>query len=264
MNFVSKLLNHSTKEYQTGIALSGGGVRGFAHLGVLKALNENGIYPDIIAGTSAGALAGIFYADGYTPQESFDIFYQNNIFKFTEVGIPNKGFLSIEKISKILKKHIKAKTFEELEKPLFVAASNLNDGKVEYFSTGSIIDKVVASASIPVLFKPQTIDNNTYVDGGVFDNLPIAPIKDLCNKLIASHVNPVGHQAKLDSILQIAERTFHLAVGSTLSEKIKQCDLFIEPEELRNYGILSLGKGPEIFQIGYNATLEVLKNKNPF
>lgn len=263
MNLVSKIF-HSNKKYKTGISLSGGGVRGFAHLGILKALNEKGIYPDIISGTSAGALAGIFYADGYSPQESYDIFYQNSIFKFTEVGIPKKGFLSIEKVSKILKKHIKAKTFEELEKPLFVAASNLNDGKVEYFSTGSIIDKVVASASIPVLFKPQYINNKTFVDGGVFDNLPIEPIKDKCERLIGSHVNPVGRQDKLESILQIAERTFHLAVGSTLSEKAKKCDLFIEPEELRNYGILSLSKGQEIFDIGYNSTLKLLEDNNPF
>lgn len=263
MNLVSKLFN-SNKEYRTGISLSGGGVRGFAHLGILKALNENGIYPDIISGTSAGALAGLFYADGYSPQESYDIFYQNSIFMFTEVGIPNKGFLSMEKVSKILKKHIKAQTFEELKIPLIVAASNLNDGKVEYFSSGSIIDKVVASASIPVLFKPQTIQNKTFVDGGVFDNLPIAPIRDKCHKLIGSHVNPVGHQEKLDSILQIAERTFHLAVGSTLSEKAKLCDLFIEPEELRKYGILSLSKGQEIFDIGYHATRKLLENNDLF
>ena len=264
MGLVSDFFNTSKKKYKIGIALSGGGVRGFAHLGVLKALNEKGIFPDIISGTSAGALAGVFYAAGYTPQESFDIFYQNSLFKFAELGIPNKGFLSIDKVAKILKKHIKAKTFEELEKPLIVTASNLNDGIVEYFSSGEVIDKVIASASIPVLFKPQIINGKTFVDGGVFDNLPIHPIRDKCDKLIGSHINPVGKQEKLDSILQIAERTFHLAVGASLSEKHKKCDLFIEPEILRDYGILSISKGSEIFEIGYKATLEVLEKNNPF
>ena len=264
MALFSNLLEGKKKNYKLGIALSGGGVRGFAHLGILKALNEKDIYPDIISGTSAGALAGIFYADGYSPDESFEIFYDNSIFKFTELGLPKKGFLSIDKVSKILRKHIKAKTFEELEKPLTVAASNLTDGKVEYFNSGDIIDKVVASASIPVLFKPRIINGKTFVDGGVFDNLPVAPIKDKCDKLIASHVNPVGKQEKLDSILQIAERTFHLAVSSKLSEKSKDCDLFIEPEILRKYGILSIGKGKEIFEVGYKATLELLEKTNPF
>lgn len=264
MGLISNFFETEKDKYKIGIALSGGGVRGLAHLGILKALNEKGIYPEIISGTSAGALAGIFYADGFSPDESFEIFHHNSLFKFTELGIPKKGFLSIEKVSKILKKHIKAKTFEELEKPLIVAASNLTDGKVEYFSSGEIIDKVIASASIPVLFKPTIINGKTFVDGGVFDNLPITPIKDKCTKLIASHVNPIGKQEKLDSILQIAERTFHLAVGSKLTEMANNYDLFIEPEILRDYGILSIGKGKEIFEIGYKATLELLEKNNPF
>jgi len=194
MDLISDLFNKKKDtKHKIGIALSGGGVRGFAHLGVLKALNENNIYPDIISGTSAGALAGLFYADGYSPQESYDIFYDNSLFKFAQLAVPNKGFLSIDKVSKILKKHIRAKTFEDLKLPLIVTASNLNDGEVEYFHSGEIIDKVVASASIPVLFKPTIINDKTYVDGGIFDNLPTTPIKDQCEKLIASHVNPVGY-----------------------------------------------------------------------
>jgi len=254
----------STGNKKVGITLSGGGVRGFAHLGVLKALNEHGIYPDIISGASAGAISGLFYADGYTPQESYDIFYDNSLFKFTEVSVPDKGFLSIQKVANILKKHIKAKTFEDLNIELFVAASNLNDGVVEYFSSGEIIDKVVASASIPILFKPTEINGKTYVDGGVFDNLPIEPIQDKCDILIASHVNPVGEEKNLNNIIKIAERTFHLAVGSRISEKSGKCDFFIEPEELRKYGILSIGKGPEIFKIGYEYTMKLLEKDNPF
>jgi len=256
--------NKRTGNKKIGIALSGGGVRGFAHLGVLKALNEHGIYPDIISGTSAGALSGIFYADGYTPQESYDIFYHNSLFKFTEVSVPDKGFLSIQKLANILKKHIRAKTFEELDKELFVAASNLNDGVVEYFNSGEIIDKVVASSSIPILFKPTIINGKTFVDGGVFDNLPIEPIQDKCDFLIASHVNPIGKEENLNNIVKIAERTFHLAVGSRISEKSSKCDFFIEPEDLRKYGILSIGKGPDIFKIGYEYTMKLLEKNNPF
>lgn len=264
MSLISnKFKKSDDKKYAVGIALSGGGVRGFAHLGVLKALNEHDIYPEIISGTSAGALAGIFYADGYSPEESFEIFYDNSIFSFTQVSIPNKGFLSMEKVSKILKKTIRAKTFEELKIPLYVAAANLNDGQIVYFHHGSIIDKVIASASIPVLFKPKIIDGKTFVDGGVFDNLPIKPIKDQCKKLIGSHVNPIGKQEDLDSMIKIAERTFHLTVGSHLQEKKEMCDLFIETEELRKYGLFSLDKGHKIFETGYNVTKETLEKNNP-
>ena len=265
MGFISSMFRKpDNKKYNVGIALSGGGVRGFAHLGVLKALNEKGIHPEIISGTSAGALAGVFYADGFSPEDSFEIFYENSLFHFTEVSIPDKGFLSMEKVSKILKKTIKASTFEELKIPLYVAASNLNDGEVEYFHQGNIIDKVIASASIPVLFKPQIINGKIFVDGGVFDNLPIEPIKDQCKKLIGSHVNPLGKEENLDGIMQIAERTFHLSVGAKLEEKKKICDLFIEAEELRNYGMLGLDKGREIFEAGYKITQKILEKDNSF
>src|SRR6056297_194728 len=265
MSLISNIFKKSNdKKYNIGIALSGGGVRGFAHLGVLKALNEHDIYPEIISGTSAGALAGIFYADGYDPEESFEIFYDNSIFNFTQVSIPNKGFLSMEKVSKILKKTIRAKTFEELKTPLYVAASNLNDGEIKYFYQGSIIDKVVASASIPVLFKPQIIDGKTFVDGGVFDNLPINPIKDQCKKLIGSHVNPLGKENNLDSIIKIAERTFHLSVGAQLEEKKNICSLFIEAEKVRDYGMLGLDKGREIYEAGYKITQKILKKNSSF
>ncbi len=265
MGFISNMFKKpDSKKYNTGIALSGGGVRGFAHLGVLKALNEHDIYPEIISGTSAGAIAGVFYADGYSPEESFEIFYNNSLFHFTQVSIPNKGFLSMEKVSKILKKTIRAKTFEELKIPLYVAASNLNDGEIEYFHQGKIIDKVIASASIPVLFKPQIINGKTFVDGGVFDNLPIEPIKNQCEKLIGSHLNPLEKEENLDSIMKIAERTFHLSVGAKLKEKKEVCDLFIEAEELRNYGMLGLDKGREIFEAGYKITQKILKKNSSF
>src|SRR6056297_1629887 len=203
MSLISNVFQKSNNQkYDIGIALSGGGVRGFAHLGVLKALNEKGIYPVIIAETSAGALAGIFYADGYSPEESFEIFYHNSLFHFAQLSIPNKGLLSMEKVSKILKKTIRAKTFEELEIPLYVAAANLNDGEIEYYHQGSIIDKVIASASIPVLFKPEIIDGNTFVDGGVFDNLLLEPVKDQYKKLSGAHVTPTGKEKNLDSIFR--------------------------------------------------------------
>jgi len=266
MSLVSNIFktNKANPEYKIGIALSGGGVRGIAHLGVLKALHENKIYPEIISGTSAGALAGIFYADGYTPDEAFEIFNDTNLFKFTQISLPRKGLLSIEKISKILKKHIKAKRFEDLKKPLYVSASNLNEGKVEYFHSGEIVEKVIASASIPVVFKPVIMNNTTYVDGGIFDNLPIEPIKNKCQKIIASHVNPQGRTDDLDSILKIAERTFHLAVGSNIDQKKDECDLFIESEDLKEFGILNISKAKEIFTLGYDSAIKSLEDNNPF
>jgi NTE family protein len=247
------------KRYKTGIVLSGGGARGFAHLGLLQALNEAGIYPDVISGTSAGALVGVLYADGYSPKEILKLLNPGSRLDFMRPALPREGLLQISGISKILKTNLRAKTFEELKIPLFVAATDLNHGKAEYFSSGDLIDPVIASASIPVLFQPVIINNIHYVDGGVLDNLPLYPIEEQCGYIIGSFVNPVGHVEKISGLINIAERAFMLSMTKEIIEKSKRFDLFVAPVELMNYKILDPEKAEELFELGYNSTKEKLK-----
>jgi NTE family protein len=140
-----------------------------------------------------------------------------------------------------------------------VTATDLNNGKAVYFSKGDLFCPVIASASIPVLFQPVKIDDISYVDGGVLDNLPIRPIENKCRTLIGSFVNPVGYMEKISGLINIAERTFMLSMSKEISEKAKKFDLFIAPPELRNYKILDPEKSAELFMIGYKATNEKLK-----
>jgi NTE family protein len=247
------------EKYKIGLVLSGGGARGFAHLGLIQALNEAGIYPDVISGTSAGALAGVLYADGYTPNDILIMMNSGSRLDFMRPTLPREGLLQISGISKILKANLHANTFEELKVPLYVAATDLNNGKVKYFSEGALIDPVIASASIPVLFQPVIINNIHYVDGGVLDNLPVKPIEDKCKKIIGSFVNPVGSVEKVNGLINIAERTFNLSMSKEIIEKSKRFDLFIAPPELRNFGILDPEKAEELFSVGYNSTKEKLK-----
>jgi NTE family protein len=247
------------KQYKIGLVLSGGGARGFAHLGLIQALNEAGIFPDVISGTSAGALAGVLYADGYSPKEIQHLMNFGSRFDLMRPAMPREGLLQINGISKILKTHLRAKSFCELKIPLFVAATDINNGKAVYFSEGELIDPVIASASIPVLFQPVKIDDILYVDGGVLDNLPLKPIENSCRFLIGSFVNPVGYIEKISGLINIAERTFMLSMSKEIIEKAKKFDLFVAPLELRNYKILDPEKASELFEVGYEATKEMLK-----
>ena len=247
------------KQYKIGIVLSGGGARGFAHLGLLEALNENGIFPNVISGTSAGALVGVLYADGYSPKEILHLLNSGSRLDFMRPALPRVGLLQLSGISKILKNALRAKTFEELKIPLFVAATDLNNGKAVYFSKGNILDPVIASASIPVLFQPVVIENIHYVDGGVLDNLPVLPIEGKCGFYIGSFVNPVGYAEKVNSLINIAERSFMLSMSKEIIEKGKKFDLFVAPLELENYKILDSEKAEELFNIGYNTTIAKLK-----
>jgi NTE family protein len=248
------------KKYKTGLVLSGGGARGFAHLGLIQALNDAGIFPDIISGTSAGALVGVLYADGYSPKEVLKLMNHGSRLDFMRPAMPREGLLQISGIHKILKAHLRAKTFSELKIPLFVTATDINNGKPVYFSEGELIDPVIASASIPVLFQPVKINDISYVDGGVLDNLPVHPIENDCRVLIGSFVNPVGYIEKISGLINIAERTFMLSMSKEIIEKAKKFDLFVAPPELGNYKILDPEKADELFEIGFKAANEKLKD----
>jgi NTE family protein len=248
------------EQYKTGLVLSGGGARGFAHLGVLQALNEAGIFPDVVSGTSAGAIVGVLYADGYTPEEIMKILNSISRYHYIRPTVPREGLLQISGIIRILRDNLRAKTFEDLKIPLFVTATDLNNGKIVYFSEGELLDIVIASASIPVLFKPVIIKNIYYVDGGVLDNLPIRPIENKCRFIIGSFVNPTGYEKNVNSLISIAERTFLLSVSKEVFEKSKKFDLFVAPMELKNHKILDPEKAVEMFRIGYDTTKQKLKD----
>jgi NTE family protein len=248
------------KKYNIGLVLSGGGTRGFSHLGVIQALNEAGLSPDIISGTSAGAIVGVLYCDGYSPKEILKIMNTNSRLNYMRPTLPRDGLLQISGVTKLLETHLRAKVFEELKTPLFAAATDINNGNAVYFSKGNLLDPVIASASIPVLFKPVIINNICYVDGGVLDNFPLKPIENICNYLIGSYVNPVGYEKKLSNLIQIAERSFMLSMSKEADEKWKKFDLYIAPLELRKFGILDPEKAEAVFKIGYKATKEKLKD----
>lgn len=247
------------RKYKTGLVLSGGGARGFAHLGVIQALNEAGIFPEVLSGTSAGAIAGALYCDGYKPKEILKIMKTDSRLNYMRPALPRYGILQISGIVKILEAHLRARTFEDLKIPFFVAATNLNHGRIDYFSKGELIQPVIASSSIPVLFKPVIIGNDSYVDGGVMDNLPVKPIENLCSYFIGSFVNPSGHQKEFSSLIDIAERTFTLNLYKEALEKSKRFDLYIAPTELRKYNILGVDKAEELFKIGYEAANIILQ-----
>jgi NTE family protein len=249
-------------KFEVGLVLSGGAARGFAHLGVLKALEEKGLKPDIISGVSAGAIAGAFYADGYTPEEILDIYMGQNLFDLVQITIPRKGLFKLTGMKNVLKKYLKARSFEELKIPLVVTATGLCEGKPVYFREGDLIDAILASSAVPVFFEVVTINNVEYIDGGITNNMPLAPIAEDCAKLIGVYVNHSGYQENIKGIAHIAERAFHLAVSIDLERKIPMFDIFIEPKGIVNYGFFNLKKGHELFQTGYETAIEKLNEYN--
>jgi len=250
------------KKYKTGLVLSGGGVRGLAHLGALKALNEKGIFPDVLAGASAGSIAATLYADGYTPDEIMAFFKEKELLKYIELILPKTSLVKMTGIIKLLSKYLRAKTFEELKIPVFITASNLNTGRAEYFSTGELLKPLIASASIPVLFNPVKINDDYYVDGGLTDNFPVKAIEKVAEEIIGVDVCPINYQKDFKSIKSIAIRSFYIAISRDVVAESKLCKIFITSDKLNQYGILEIKKSEEIFKLGYTEAKKVLKAYN--
>jgi NTE family protein len=251
----------SEEKYRTGLVLSGGGARGFAHLGVLQALNESDIFPDIISGTSAGCLAGALYCDGHSPREILKIMKPQSRLDLMRPVIPRDGLLDISGIAKLLEANLKARKFEDLKIPLIACATDLNNARPVYFSKGELITSLIASSSIPLLFKPVIINKIYYVDGGVLDNFPVKPLENKCKMLIGSFVNPVGYEATTSGLITIAVRIFMLDQAKEVEEKGDKFDILIAPTELTKYSILGVEKADELYELGYKKTKEKLRDQ---
>ena len=151
----------NSKLYPLGLALGGGGARGFAHLGVAQALAEAGLRPDIISGTSAGSIVGAMLASGHTPLECMELFAHMKMRHLAKPAVSRKGFLEYSHLEEELETFIGVRTFEELKIPLVVTASDMNTAQPVHFRTGELLPCIIASCSIPVVFVPRaTYDAN--------------------------------------------------------------------------------------------------------
>ena len=241
-----------------GIALSGGGARGIAHIGVLQALEENGIFPDVISGASAGAIVGALYAAGKKPLEILKFVEKSKIYKTISFGMPIKGLTDLSYLSSLLAKNIEKNNFESLSKSLFIAVSNLNSGELEIISRGNLFEVVVASSSIPLVFKPVLINGQYYVDGGLMNNLPAEPIRQKVKFLIGVNVMPIlkNENGGFQNMLRIGSRMFEMSIWTNTKPSLKLCDEVIEPKGLSDYNIFSFNKLKELYEIGYESALD--------
>ena len=166
------------------IALGGGGVKGNAHIGVLRRLEKEGIKIDGIAGTSSGGLVAIFYALGYSPnriEEIFEALGHTQLYGHAPEDRPS--LLGVAGITRWLKEMFGEKTFDDLKLPCVVTAADLKSGKEVLISKGSLVDAVLATIALPGVFPARYIDDMELVDGGTLNPVPVAPARLLNPKL---------------------------------------------------------------------------------
>ena len=247
-------------QYNLGYALGGGGARGFAHLGALKALKESELKPEVIIGTSAGALAGVFYADGFEPEEVLDLFRKKEFMQFIEFSLPKAGFFKTTGLYKFLKNNLRAKSFEQLKIPFISVATDWVNIRTVTFSEGkNLVESVVASCSVPIIFQPQYIDDVAYVDGGVFKNFPVSLIRKECKYVVGVNVAQLTPPLEIGNIKKMSEQTFRMMANANTLPDRELCDILIQPKNINQLAMFDLKNTQEVTNKGYLAAVEEMK-----
>ncbi len=264
-NLPSKALsNFSTmndlKSKSIGLVLSGGGVRGMAHIGLIQALQEHGISASTVSGSSVGALVGALYANGNSVEDMLSLFKETPLFRYNFLTIVKPGFIDTDRYFEVFRGYFPDNAFDALERKLYVVATNLQKGELRYFSEGELIRPLLASAALPPVFSPVELDGELFADGGIMNNFPLEPIKDEVEFVIGSNVSKVGKLYKnaLKNSWQITGRVTSLMIYAINRQKLESCDLLLEFQTLEKIGVLDRKGIEKAYSIGYEHASRVL------
>ena len=245
-----------------GLVLSGGGVRALGHVGLIKALLEEGIVPDGVSGTSGGALVAGLYSYGYSVNEMLDFFKKTPLLKITHYTFNKPGFLDSEKHILYFRKFFPKDDFSALKYPTYIAATNILTGKLEFFSEGELVKPLIASSALPPVFSPVEIGNNLYSDGGILNNFPLEPIEGQFYNIIGSFVNPVKpiKKEQLNSTIKLIYRVYHIGLDAHDMLKFSRCNYVFKPLPLSKISTLDVTEIDRAFKTGYKLAKKEMPN----
>lgn len=298
------VFSQEQKRPKIGLVLSGGGAKGFAHIGVLKVLEEAGVKIDYIGGTSMGAVIGGLYASGYNASQIDSIFQATDFnelindfiprssknfyerkndelyalvlpFNKMKIGIPealSKGMYNYNLLSRITRNVRNIKDFNKLPIPFLCIGTNIENGEEVLLNKGNLAQAMIASSAFPSLFSPVEIDGKILVDGGVVNNYPIEEVRKLGADIIIGVDVQDGllDRTQLKDATKILVQITNLQSIERMKKNISNTDVYIKPD-ISQYGVVSFDKGNEIIRKGEEATFAVyeqLKNivdvSNPY
>ena len=243
-----------------GLVLSGGGSRGVAHIGVIRALLEARIEPDRVAGASAGAIVGALYAAGHSPAAMLDFFRGLDPLPFTGIALGKPGLLDPMNFAPYFRRYFRGDSFARLRRKLFVVATDLLRGEPAVFTRGRLIRPLLASSAVPMVYSPVQIGGRWYGDGGIVDNLPVRLLEGLCDVIIGVYASPIRRlrRRELSNSFGILDRALEVGILVHSRESFQRCDLVIQPRALTRYGMFDTAHLPAIEAVGYRAAREQL------
>ena len=212
------------------LVLGGGAARGFAHIGVIKALEAQGIVPDIVVGTSAGAVVGALYAAGNNGFDLQKIALQMEEKQVGDWTLPDRGVFKGEALQEFINKAVAHRTLEQLPRPFAAVATDLQSGEAIVFRTGDTGMAVRASGAVPGIFQPVTIAGHDYVDGGLVSPIPVRAAKAMgANFIIAVDISAKPQNGKTKSSLDMLLQTFAIMGQGLGRTELSEADVVIRP-----------------------------------
>lgn len=248
-----------------GLALGAGAARGIAHIGLLQALEDAGIRPDFIVGSSMGSIVGACYASGMSPCAIRDAMVELralDIVNLSLLPVTQLGFLKWSKVRRIIAEYMGGEhNIEDLPIPYGCVAVDINSGELRFFREGSVIDAMLASSSMPTIFRPVELDGKKYVDGGVLCRVPVRQVKEMGADVVVA-VDVMGQvrpQEKIGSVVSLITRVYDIMDANNTEKYRKETaditDLWLEPD-MGDANAYKLKYDPEIYEAGYRCGKE--------
>ena len=236
------------------LVLGSGGARGYAHIGVIEVLEQHGIRPDLIVGTSAGSIVGSIYASGKSAAELREIALKLKANDVRDVSVSLKGFFDGKKVEDYVNDQVQNTPLQRLKIPMYVVATELKEGTKKVFNYGNTGQAVRASASIPSMFVPIKIGHNEYVDGGLVSPVPVQVARDLgADVVIAVDILAQPAHTETTNVWGLFNQNINIMQGRLAEEELKYADIVIQPDLREKVHIFDV-KGREItMQAGVDA-----------
>jgi len=237
------------------LSLSGGGLRGAAHVGAIKFLEEQGIEVTAVSGSSAGAIVGLFLAAGLKSDDMLEFLKsleKKELFAWASGAI---GIFKMERLENKLRETLNIKNYNELNIPLHTCVTDIDTGEPLYINSGDVIAYTVASSTITPLFQAKEIDGKSYIDGGFSDNLPMKPLIDYYEKSLAININPlVGED--LSTFKSLAIRSILIMIRSNSMSAQKLADAYFEVKGVAKMHLFNFDEIDMAYEAGYNELKE--------
>ncbi|CAH0355562.1 hypothetical protein AQB9606_04276 [Aquabacterium sp. CECT 9606] len=256
---LAPVVKPAAKPPRIGLALGGGAARGFAHIGVLQVLEEQGIKPDLVVGTSAGSLVAAIYAAGKTPGELESMAMNLDESTMTDWVFPGRSVMKGEALAKFVRGFTAGRQIEQMALPLGIVATDLNSGQPILFRRGDPGTAVRASSSVPAVFAPVRIAGREYVDGGLVSPIPVKYARQMgADLVIAVDISAIPEGQPTKGAVDILLQTFNIMGHSISQYELQDADVVMRPR-LSGIGGGDFGNRRLSILAGREAALSVLQ-----